>query len=279
MLYVILVLIGCIMIGPFFWMVSTSLKQDSEIFTLPVTWLPKVPQFGNYVEALQAGNFPRYFLNSAVVTISVLIIQLLFCSMAAYSFARLNFPYRDLLFLAVLITLMIPYQATIVPVFVLLKKFPLCGGNNFLGQGGKGLVDSYPGLILPQAVNVFGVFLLRQFFKTLPSDLEDAARIDGCSEPGIYWKIILPLSKPALATLAIFSFITTWNAFIWPLIITTSEEMATVQLGLTMFQTQYTTEWRLLMCVSSLAILPVLALFAVGQKYYVRGIALSGIRG
>jgi multiple sugar transport system permease protein len=183
------------------------------------------------------------------------------------------------LFILVLGTMMIPAQVTMVPVFIMLKHWPLVGGNNILGAGGHGLLNSYPGLVLPMAVGAFGIFLLRQFFMTLPRELEDAARIDGCSEAGIYWRIILPLSKPALATLGIFTFTAAWNEFLWPLLIMSKDSMKTLQVGLQVFQTQYTTSWDLLMAGTVVVTLPVLIIFLFGQRYFTRGIALSGMKG
>jgi multiple sugar transport system permease protein len=164
-------------------------------------------------------------------------------------------------------------------VFVMLKHWPLLGGNDLLGAGGHGLLNSYTGLILPAAVGAFGIFLLRQFFMTLPKELEDAARIDGCSEFGIYWRIILPLSTPALATLGIFTFTAAWNEFLWPLLITSKDSMKTLQVGLQVFQTQYTTRWDLLMAGTVIVTIPVLIIFLAGQRYFTRGIAMSGMKG
>jgi len=175
--------------------------------------------------------------------------------------------------------MMVPGQVTMVPVFILLKRWPFMGGNDWLGIGGHGLLNSYTGLILPGAVGAFGIFLLRQFFMTLPRDLEDAARIDGCSEIGIYWRIILPLSAPALATLGIFTFTAAWNEFLWPLLIMSKDSMKTLQIGLQVFQTQYTTRWDLLMAGTVVVTLPVLVIFLLGQRYFTRGIALSGMKG
>jgi len=267
------------MVLPFLWMISTSLKPESEIFRFPPVWIPSQWKWSNYVEAMRAAPFGRYFINTVIYAGGVTISNLLFCSMAAYAFARLRFPGRTPLFVLVLGTMMIPAQVTMVPVFVMLKHWPLLGGNDALGAGGHGLLNTYTGLVLPGAVGAFGIFLLRQFFMTLPRELEDAARIDGCSEVGIYWRIILPLSKPALATLGIFTFTAAWNEFLWPLLIMSKESMKTLQVGLQVFQTQYTTRWDLLMAGTVLVTLPVLIIFLFGQRYFTRGIALSGMKG
>jgi len=267
------------MVLPFLWMLSTSLKPESQIFRFPPVWIPSSWRWVNYREAMSAAPFGRYFVNTIIYAGAVTFSNLLFCSMAAYAFARLQFRGRNVLFLLVLGTMMIPGQVTMVPVFIMLKHWPLVGGNGLLGSGGHGLLNSYPGLVLPAAVGAFGIFLLRQFFMTLPRELEDAARIDGCSEAGIYWRIILPLSKPALATLGIFTFTAAWNEFLWPLLIMSKDSMKTLQVGLQVFQTQYTTRWDLLMAGTVVVTLPVLIIFLFGQRYFTRGIALSGMKG
>lgn len=264
---------------PFLWMISTSLKPEPEIFRFPPVWIPSVWKWDNYAKAMTAAPFGRYFLNTVIYAVAITATNLLFCSMAAYAFARLRFPGRNLLFILVLGTMMIPAQVTMVPVFIMLKRWPLLGGNDLLGMGGHGLLNTYTGLVLPGAVGAFGIFLLRQFFMTLPRELEDAARIDGCSEAGIYWRIILPLSKPAMATLGIFTFTAAWNEFLWPLLIMSKDSMKTLQVGLQVFQTQYTTAWDLLMAGTVVVTLPVLIIFLFGQRYFTRGIALSGIKG
>jgi len=267
------------MILPFLWMVSTSLKPEPEIFRFPPAWLPRRWQWENYRAAMEAAPFGRYFVNTVIYAVAITGSNLLLCSMAAYAFARLRFRGRNVLFILTLGTMMVPGQVTMVPVFILLKRWPLVGGNDWLGIGGHGLLNSYIGLVLPGAVGAFGIFLLRQFFMTLPRELEDAARIDGCSEAGIYWRIILPLSKPALATLGIFTFTAAWNEFLWPLLIMSKDSMKTLQVGLQVFQTQYTTRWDLLMAGTVVVTIPVLVIFLAGQRYFTRGIALSGIKG
>ena len=278
-LHLLLALGAATMLLPFLWMVSTSLKPEKEIFTYPPVWLPSAWQWDNYQRAMESAAFGRYFVNTIIYATVVTLSNLLLCSMAAFAFARLRFRGRDTLFIMVLGTMMIPAQVTMVPVFIMLKRWPLMGGNDWLGIGGHGLLNTYPGLILPAAVGAFGIFLLRQFFMTLPRELEDAARIDGCSEAGIYWRIILPLSAPALATLGIFTFTAAWNEFLWPLLITSKDSMRTLQLGLQVFQSQYTTSWDLLMAGTVVVTIPVLIIFLAGQRYFTRGIAMSGIKG
>jgi multiple sugar transport system permease protein len=175
--------------------------------------------------------------------------------------------------------MMIPFQMLLIPLFIILKSWPLAGGNNILGAGGTGLIDTLAGLTVPNTISAFGIFLMRQFSKTLPSELADAARIDGCSEAKIFWQIMLPLMKPAVTTLAIFAFQGSWNDFTWPLIITMSERTRTLQLGLQTFQNQFFTEWGLLMAGTTITILPLITIFVIGQRYFIQGIALTGTKG
>jgi len=279
LLYLSLTLGAALMLLPFWWMVVTAVKPEAEIFQFPPRLWPSAWKWENFARALSAAPFGVYFLNTLVYAAAITLSHLLLCSMAAYAFARLRFPGRDPLFLLVLATMMIPGQVTMIPVFLIVKHMPLAGGNDLFGVGGTGWLNTYAGLIVPGAVSAFGIFLLRQFFLSLPTELEDAARIDGCTEAGIYRRIILPLSKPALATLAIFSFTGAWNEFLWPLLVTSKESMKTLQIGLQVFQSQYTTKWDLLMAGTVLATLPVLILFLVFQRYFTQGIALSGMKG
>jgi multiple sugar transport system permease protein len=268
-----------VMLLPFAWMVSTSLKPADQLFTVPPTWIPRPLQWETYERAMGAGNFGRYALNSLLLGLANTVTNVLLSALAGYAFARLRFPGRTWLFVLVLATLMVPYQVTIIPLFVIIRHIPLFGGNDLLGQGGIGWINSYWGLIVPGAVGAFGIFLLRQFFQTLPVELEDAARIDGAGELRIFWQIMLPLATPAVATLAIFSFQAGWNAFLWPLLITTTDDMRTIQLGLTVFVQQYRTQWDQLMAATVVATLPVIVVFALGQRALVRGIAFTGLKG
>jgi multiple sugar transport system permease protein len=209
--------------------------------------------------------FTAFYLNSVLVAVCVTLGQVLTSSLAAYAFARLHFPGRDKLFLGYLGTLMVPYVVTMIPVFILLRLMHL--------------VDTYAALILPAMFSAYGTFMLRQFFLTIPTELEDAARIDGCGKWGIYTNVILPLSKPALATLTTFVFLSNWNSFMWPLIVISSPEKKTLPIGLYAFMGQYDTEWTLLMAASLMVMLPVLVVFLAGQRYFVKGIVLSGLKG
>lgn len=251
-------------VAPFIWMVLTSFKNLGEILIYPPKWLPEKFQIENYLNAFRAAPFARFYFNSVFVAIAVTLGQLVTCSMAAFAFARLKFWGRDVLFLIFLGTMMIPGQVTMIPSFMVLYWL--------------GWIDSYKALIVPGLASAFGTFLLRQFFLTIPRELEDAAYIDGCSRAGVLWRIILPLSKPALATLAIFTFMGVFNDFLWALIVVNSEEMRTVQLGLAVFRDRYATEWDKLMAGSVTATMPILLIFFFAQKYFIKGITLSGLK-
>ena len=251
-------------IAPFLWMLSTSLKDLNDIFVYPPKWLPSKFHFENFTRAFQSAPFFRYYLNSIFVAVSVTMGQLITCSMAAFAFARLKFWGRDVLFLIFLGTMMIPGQVTMIPTFMVLHWL--------------GWIDSYYALIVPGLASAFGTFLLRQFFLTIPKELEEAAYIDGCSRFKVLWRIIIPLSKPALATLAIFTFMGVFNDFIWALIVISSDEMRTVQLGLAIFRDRYLTDWDLMMAGSVTATLPILIVFFVAQKWFIKGITLSGLK-
>jgi multiple sugar transport system permease protein len=221
-------------------------------------------RFRNYIDAWKAVPFPRFYMNSIIVAFCVTFGQVLTSSLAAFAFARLEFPGRDKIFLAYLATMMIPGQVTMIPVFILLKKL--------------GWIDTYQALILPGLFSAYGTFLLRQFFLTIPKDLEDAAVIDGCGKIRIWWTIIIPLSKAALATLVTFIFMGTWNDFMWPLIVTNSMSMKTLPVGLASFQGLYTTDWTLLMAASMIVLIPVLVLYIFNQRFFTEGIVLSGLK-
>lgn len=219
----------------------------------------------NYVDAWKAVPFGKFFINSIFVSICITFGQVFTSSLAAYAFARLNFKFRDQIFIGYLATLMIPYTVTMIPVFILLK---------FLNW-----IDTYQALILPGMFSAYGTFMLRQFFLSIPKDLEESAIIDGATKFTIYWNIILPLSKPALATLTTFVFMYAWNDFMWPLIVTNSMEMKTLPVGLAAFQGLYTTNWTLLMAATVIVLIPVLLVYIFNQRYFVRGIVLSGLKG
>lgn len=263
--YLLLSLGALAMIVPFIWMLSTSLKEPSQVFIYPPKWIPHSLAFKNYLKAWTLVPFGRFFINSLLVAVWVTFGQLLTSSLAAYSFARLRFPGRDTLFIIFLGTMMVPFQVTMIPVYILMREL--------------GWVDTYYALIIPNLFSAYGCFLLRQFFLTIPTELEDAAKIDGGGYLTIYSKIILPLAKPALATLGVFTFMASWNSFIWPLIVVNSIEMQTLPLGLASFQGLYTTDWTLLMAGTVIALIPVLIIFIFAQRFFIEGITLSGVKG
>jgi multiple sugar transport system permease protein len=286
-LYVIIVSGALLFVAPFAWLVSSSFKQLGDIFAWPPQWIPRDPTLDNYALFLGFGKedsrsaefVGRWFLNSMFVATSVTVLQLFFNSLAAYAFAKRRFPGRNIIFVMFLATMMIPGQVTLIPTYLVLKHIPLFGGNDIWGAGGHGWLDSYYGLILPGAVSAFGIFLIRQYMLTIPDELLDAARMDGASEFKIYWKVVLPLSKPALAATGIFTFIYAWEDFFWPLIIISSPDKYTVPLGLALYVVRNRTAWDIVMAGSVLATLPMILMFAIFQRHFIRGLAITGLKG
>jgi multiple sugar transport system permease protein len=261
-----LLLIGALfMLAPLAWMVSTSFKEPGDVFIYPPQWIPRPMMWQNYVKTVTVMPFGRFYLNSTIQATAVTALQLLTSSLAAFAFARLRFRGRDALFLLYLGTMMIPFPVTMIPNFIVIR---------FLGW-----IDTFKALILPPAFSAFSTFLLRQYFMSIPIELDDAARVDGASSFRIWWQILLPLSGPALATLAIFTFLGQWNNFLWPLVVTNSEQMYTLPVGLATFQSQYSIQWHLLMAGSVIALVPVLVIYLIGQKWFVQGITLTGMGG
>lgn len=248
---------------PFLWMITTSLKPESTLYQAPLL-VPTHFQWENYLKAWHAAPFPRFFLNSLVMTAGIVMGQTLFSAMAGYAFARLRFPGRDLLLLLVLGTMMIPFPVTLIPSFLVVNAL--------------GWVDTYNALIIPRAVSAFAIFLFRQFFLSLPKELEEAALIDGASRLGIFFRIVLPLSTPVLAASAVFSFLFAWNDFLWPLIVTNSTEMRTVQLGLAVFQGQYGIFWTLLTAAATIVTFPAILAFLAAQRQFIAGITSTGLK-
>lgn len=265
-LYIVLITMALIMFVPFLWMLSASIKTDREVFNMnPFVWIPEVPQWGNYIKIWTKIPFATFVKNTIFLTIVVTILQILTSSFAAYSFAKLDFKNKNVLFLAYIATIAMPWQVYMVPQFIMMR--------------GMGLNNKLLAIVCLQAFSAFGVFMMRQFYLGVPDSLCEAARIDGMSEYGIYWKIMLPLSKPALATLTIFTFVNTWNDYLGPLIYLKTESKKTIQLGLKMFIGQYSSEYGLIMAGSVLSLIPVLAVFLILQKHFVEGVAATGIKG
>jgi len=263
-LYGALVAGAAVMILPFVWMIATSLKSDADIFRYPTDLLPHHPTLTGYRDVWSRIPFARFFVNSVIFAGGVTLISLFLDSLTAFALARLRFRGRELCFWVILATLMVPFQITLIPLFVTVFEF--------------GWLDTYQGLIVPRATNAFGIFLLRQFFVTLPRDLDDVARLDGASDFRVYWQIALPLSKPALATLAVFHFMYNWNDFLWPLVITSSTDMRTLPAGLTLFMGSYVIEHAVLMAGSVISLLPLALAFILAQRYFVRGVVMTGIK-
>jgi multiple sugar transport system permease protein len=264
-LHVVLIIGLIVMILPFVWMVLGSFKTTAELRSLPPTWIPENPTLQNYRDLFERLNFPRYFFNSTVVAAAVTAGNLVFGSMLGYALAKLDFPGKRILFLLVLGTLMVPGIVTFVPLFVLVSNL--------------GLVNTHPGLILPFLAGPFGVFLMRQFIMGIPDELLDAARVDGAGEYFIFARIVLPLCGPALATLGILTFLASWNNFLWPLVVATTEDLYTLPVALALFAIgQHQTNFGLLMAGALVVVLPVLIIFVILQRYFTQGIAMTGFK-
>lgn len=257
---------------PFLFMVLTALKPSSELSTFPPTFLPRNWQWHNFVTAATSNGFPRQLVNSLIYAGGSMIGNVAFCSLAGYALAKLRFRGRSLVFGLVLALLMVPAQSQIVPVFIVLQHIPFAGGNDWAGQGGSGLLDTYLGLIMPSVVTPLGIFLMRQFFLSIPDEYAEAGRIDGASTFRVFFSIMLPLAGPAAATLAILSFQAAWNDFVWPLILTSDTSKATLQLGLQLYQTGQDAQTNLLLAASTLTVVPMVVLFLAAQRYFVGGI-------
>jgi len=263
--YVLLVLITITMLLPFAWMLSSSLKLNKDVFTFPMQWIPEEPRWSNYSIIWTRIPLVRFIYNTFKLSIIVTCLQLLSSSFAAYAFAKLRFPGRRGLFLGYIATIAVPWQAYMVPQFILFRSM--------------GLNNTHMAIICLQAFSAFGVFMMKQFYENIPDELREAARIDGMSEYGIWLRIMLPLSKPAISTLIIITFVNTWNDFLGPLIYLTRTELKTIQIGLRSFIGQYSSEYGLIMAGSVVSVIPVLIVFLALQRYFVQGIASTGIKG
>lgn len=265
--YSLLIAVSAILTLPFLWMVSASLKGSEEIFAIPPTWIPEEIHWGNYAEVFDRMPFLLYLRNTAFITVLTILGTVLSSSLVAYSFACLRWPGRDLIFLFVIATMMIPLHVIMIPLFVIFKELHW--------------LNTYKPLIVPAFLGggAFNIFLLRQFFLGIPKDLFDAARIDGCSELRIYWKIALPLARPALVTVAVLTFMFAWNDFLGPLIYLSDQTKNTLALGLSLFVGQHGTEWATLMAASILMMIPMILIFFFFQRYFIRGFFMSGMKG
>lgn len=264
--YLLLSAIAVLMLFPLLWLLSTALKSpDENIFQFPPEFLPRRPTLANFTRVWQAEPFGRYLINSTIVSGLTVLLNLLFCSLAAYPLARLQFRGRSFLFASVVATIAIPFQIVMIPLYVLTVQL--------------GLKNTYLGVMLPAIAGAFGIFLLRQAFASVPKDLEESARLDGCSELGIWWHVMLPAVRPAIATLATFTFIGSWSDFLWPLIVLDRPELYTLPLGVSKLAGSFALDWRAIAAGSIISIVPVLLVFAILQRYVVASDAASGIKG
>jgi len=270
--HLVLIPASLVLLFPFAWLLVTSVETPGEALRFPPVLTPHVLRFANYPDALATAPFVRFFVNSAVVAVTTVLCNLVLCSLAGYAFARFRFLGRTALFAVIMATLMVPFQVTMIPQFIITKWL----GVHVLAAVG---IDHIGALILPNAATAFGIFFLRQFFKTLPMEYEESARVDGASRLTVLIRIVLPLATPALATLAALTFLDSWNNFLWPLIAITSTDQMTLPLGLATFQGAHSTEWTLLMAGNVMSLVPMLAVFFLAQRYFVRSVAATGLAG
>jgi multiple sugar transport system permease protein len=270
--HLVLIPATIILIFPFAWLLITSLETPAEALHFPPILIPHHLDFSNYPQALKAAPFVRFFLNSTVTAVITVLANLVMCSLAGYAFARYRFFGRGLLFVLIMVTLMVPFQVTMIPEYIITKWL----GVNLLSLVG---INHLGALILPNAATAFGIFFLRQFFRTLPIEYEEAARVDGASRLTVLWRVVLPLSAPALATLAALTILDSWNNFLWPLIVINQTNKMTLPLGLAMFQSAHSTEWTLLMAGNVMSLIPMLIIFFGAQRYFIRSVAATGLAG
>lgn len=264
-IYILLIAVTITMIFPFLWMLSSSIKFDRDIFIFPIQWIPDQPVWSNFIDIWTRIPLATFIYNTAKITLIVTLLQLTTSSFAAYAFSKLEFKGRNLLFIAYIATIAVPWQAYMVPQFIMMRSL--------------GLNNTHLAIILLQAFSAFGVFMMRQFYQGIPDSLIEAARMDGMNDYQIYYRIMLPLSKPALSTLTIFTFVNTWNDFLGPLLYLTRDELKTIQIGLRMFITQYSAEYGLIMAASVVVLIPVLVVFLSLQRHFVQGVAAIGVKG
>jgi multiple sugar transport system permease protein len=270
--HLVLIPATIILIFPFLWLLLTSVETQAEALHFPPLLTPHVLKFGNYLDALRSGPFGTWFLNSLIVAVATVLCNLVLCSLAGYAFARFRFLGRTALFAVILGTLMVPFQVTMIPQFIITKWL---GVHVLAGVG----INHIGALILPNAATAFGIFFLRQFFRTLPLEYEESARVDGASRLTVLFRIVLPLAKPALATLTALTLLDSWNNFLWPLIAVTSTSQMTLPLGLATFQGSHETQWTLLMAANVMSLLPMLVVFIVAQRFFIRSVAATGLAG
>ncbi len=263
-LYLALIASSIIMLVPFYWMVSTSLKLEADVFASPVEWVPQPVTLVHYVEIWTRLPFARFFFNSVFVATMVTLSNAFFATLAGYAFAKLKFPGRDKIFFVLLLTLMVPFQVNLIPLYKLMDIFKW--------------LDTFWALIMPGATSVFGIYLMRQYIVSIPDELLDSARVDGCSEFGVFWRIVAPLSLPGVATLAIFMFVRSWTDFLWPMIVTSSMEMRTLPVGIALLQEYHTVSWTQTMAGSTIAALPMIVVFLFMQRQFIEGLTAGAVK-
>jgi ABC-type glycerol-3-phosphate transport system permease component len=263
-LYLALIASSIIMLVPFYWMVSTSLKLEADVFASPVEWVPQPATLVHYVEIWTRLPFARFFFNSVFVATMVTLSNAFFATLAGYAFAKLKFPGRDKIFFVLLLTLMVPFQVNLIPLYKLMDIFKW--------------LDTFWALIMPGATSVFGIYLMRQYIVSIPDELLDSARVDGCSEFGVFWRIVAPLSLPGVATLAIFMFVRSWTDFLWPMIVTSSMEMRTLPVGIALLQEYHTVNWTQTMAGSTIAALPMIVMFLFMQRQFIEGLTAGAVK-
>jgi multiple sugar transport system permease protein len=271
LLYLAAIGTSLLMIGPLYWMFGTSFKPSGDIFASPPKWVPNPWILGNYRDVFTLLPFGRFFVNSVIVSVAIVVLNIVFDTMAAYAFAKLRFPGRNLIFFLLLITLMIPFQVNLIPLYRLMVFFHEISPH--LG------VDTYSGLIAPSMIQVFGIFLMRQFFQSVPDEVLESARCDGASEFRIIWSIVFPLALPGMATLAIFTFLAAWNDFLWPLLVTSSDEMRTLPVGVALLARRNTINWGNTMAGTTLASIPMIVVFLVLQRRFIEGLTAGAVKG
>jgi multiple sugar transport system permease protein len=271
LLYAVAIVTSAIMIGPLYWMLATSLKPPGDVFASPPKWIPNPWTLGNYRDVFTLLPFGRFFINSVIVTGSIVVVNILFDTAAAYAFAKLRFPGRELLFFLLLLTLMVPFQVNLIPLFRIMVA--LHHVSPHLG------VNTYFGLIAPSAIQVFGIFLLRQFIRSIPDEILDSARVDGASEFRILRSIVFPLAAPGLATLAIFTFLSAWNDFLWPLIVTQTDQMRTLPVGLALLARKQEINWGDTMAGTVITAMPMIVVFLVLQRRFIEGLTRGAVKG
>ncbi|MFN3641721.1 MAG: carbohydrate ABC transporter permease [Gemmobacter sp.] len=279
LIYTALIALSAIILAPFLMIVALALSSPAEVFAWPPVIVPDTIRWDNFRRVFEVTNFGRAmwntFLIASISTLGIVLID----GLAGYAFAKMRFPGRRTMFLLILATLMVPVHVTIIPLFIMFRSFPLAGGNDIFGTGGFGILNSYPSMILPFLATAYGTYLMTSFMRMLPDNLVEAARMDGAHEFAIFWKIYLPLAAPALAVIAMFNFTAVWNEFLVPLVMTSTADMKVIQTALADFSDQETVLWNLLMAAVLISILPLVLMFAIGQKHLVRGVAVGGTKG